>query len=187
MKGNMKVAGSISYVEQEPFIYSASIKDNILFGNAYDQERLNDAIKYAQMSRDIELWGKGVDTVIGERGTNISGGQKARISLARAIYNQSDIVLLDDPLSAVDPEVASSIFHDCIRGALKDRLVILVTHQLQFLESCEKIMLIQDGKVTKLGSYEDITASGFNIKDILDSFNQTNKDNASPKKAFKKE
>lgn len=139
------------------------------------------------MTRDIELFGKGVETVIGERGVNISGGQKARISLARAIYNKSDIVLLDDPLSAVDPEVASSIFHDAIRGALKDRLVILVTHQLQFLENCEKIMLIQQGKVSKLGSYEDITASGFNIKDILDSFNQTNKENASPKKAFKKE
>lgn len=87
--------------------------------------------------------------------------------MARAIYNQSDIVLLDDPLSAVDPEVASSIFHDCIRGALKDRLVILVTHQIQFLENCEKIMLIEDGKVTKLGSYEDIKASGYNIEEIL--------------------
>lgn len=74
MKGKLNVAGSISYVEQEPFIYSASIKDNILFGNPYDKERLNDAIKYSQMTRDIELFGKGVDTVIGERGTNISGG-----------------------------------------------------------------------------------------------------------------
>lgn len=83
----MKVSGSISYVEQEPFIFSASIRENILFGNPYDKERLNDAIKYANMSSDIELFGKGVDTVIGERGTNISGGQKARISLARAIYN----------------------------------------------------------------------------------------------------
>jgi len=142
MKGSTKVAGSISYVEQEPFIYSASIQDNILFGNEYDKERLNDAIRYASLTRDIELFGNGVDTVIGERGTNISGGQKARISLARAIYNDSDIVLLDDPLSAVDPEVASSIFNECIRGVLKDRLVILVTHQLQFLEKCEKIMLI---------------------------------------------
>jgi ATP-binding cassette subfamily C (CFTR/MRP) protein 4 len=73
---------------------------------------------------------KGADTVIGERGINISGGQKARISLARAVYSQADIYLLDDPLSAVDPQVASNIFNKCIREALKDELVILVTHQL---------------------------------------------------------
>lgn len=82
------------------------------------------------MTRDIEIFNNGIDTVIGERGTNISGGQKARISLARALYSDSDIVLLDDPLSAVDPEVAGKIFHDCIKGYLKDKLVILVTHQL---------------------------------------------------------
>ena len=68
--------------------------------------------------------------MIGERGVNISGGQKARISLARAVYSNADIYLLDDPLSAVDPEVANAIFNDCICGALKDKLVILVTHQL---------------------------------------------------------
>lgn len=130
MSGSTTIKGSISYVEQEPFIFSASIEDNILFGNEYDKERLNDAIKNASLTRDIELFSNGVKTVIGERGTNISGGQKARISLARAIYDKSDIVLLDDPLSAVDPEVASNIFENCIKGALKDRLVILVTHQL---------------------------------------------------------
>jgi ABC-type multidrug transport system fused ATPase/permease subunit len=71
--------------------------------------------------------------MIGEKGINISGGQKARISLARAIYSDADIYLLDDPLSAVDPAVASSIYNECIQNALKDKLVILVTHQLQFL------------------------------------------------------
>lgn len=82
------------------------------------------------MERDLAILGNGADTVIGERGVNISGGQKARISLARAVYSDADIVLLDDPLSAVDPQVANNIFSECIRGALKDRLVILVTHQL---------------------------------------------------------
>lgn len=66
--------------------------------------------------------------MIGERGINISGGQKARISLARAVYSEADIYLLDDPLSAVDPQVANAIFHDCIQGALKDKCVVLVTH-----------------------------------------------------------
>jgi len=78
----------------------------------------------------MQILGRGVDTVIGERGVNISGGQKARISLARAVYSDADIVLLDDPLSAVDPEVSNRIFDECIKGALSDKLVILVTHQL---------------------------------------------------------
>lgn len=103
---------------------------------------------------------------------NISGGQKARISLARAIYADSDIVLLDDPLSAVDPEVANRIFDECKTGALKDKIVILVTHQIQFLEKCECILLLKDGDVVKKGSYDEITETGFNIKDILDSYNQ---------------
>jgi ABC-type multidrug transport system fused ATPase/permease subunit len=80
--------------------------------------------------KDIEVFPNGVNTVIGERGINISGGQKARISLARAVYSEAEIYLLDDPLSAVDPEVANAIFHDCIVGTLKDKCVILVTHQL---------------------------------------------------------
>lgn len=133
-------------------------------------------MKNAQLQSDLELFGNGADTVIGERGVNISGGQKARISLARAVYADADIVLLDDPLSAVDPEVANKIFTECIQGALKDKLVILVTHQLQFLERCEKIMLLKEGKVVQQGTYQQISDSGFNIKDILDSFNQALKD-----------
>ena len=80
------------------------------------------------MLPDIETFARGADTTIGERGVNISGGQKARISLARAVYANADIYLLDDPLSAVDPAVANSIFQDCLCGALKDKAVILVTH-----------------------------------------------------------
>ncbi len=81
------------------------------------------------MKHDIAGFGRGSDTVIGERGVNISGGQKARISLARAVYSNADIYLLDDPLSAVDPEVANAIFNDCICGAASEgKLVVLVTH-----------------------------------------------------------
>ena len=80
-------------------------------------------------------------------------------------------MLLDDPLSAVDPAVADKIFNECIRGVLKHKIVILVTHQLQFLEHCPKIMLIKENKVLKIGNYQDIVQVGFNVKDILDSFN----------------
>ena len=130
LKGESIVNGSIAYVEQEPFIYSASVKQNIMFGKEYDEERMKLAIKSSQLESDLKIFGKGLNTVIGERGVNISGGQKARISLARAVYSNADIILLDDPLSAVDPEVANKIFDECILEALKDKLTILVTHQL---------------------------------------------------------
>lgn len=105
----------------------------------------------------MENFGKGVDTVIGERGINISGGQKARISLCRAIYSQADIYLLDDPLSAVDPQVAHNIFHECIEGFLKDKLVVLVTHQLQFLMNQKRILVIKEGKQSIMGDFQSLT------------------------------
>jgi len=88
------------------------------------------AVKVSQLTSDVKILSRGINTVIGERGVNISGGQKARISLARAVYSNADIILLDDPLSAVDPEVANKIFNECICDALKNKIVILVTHQL---------------------------------------------------------
>jgi len=127
-KGTSSIAGRIAYVEQEPFIFSSSVKNNILFGKPYEKERFERAIRASQLTRDVGIFGRGVETVIGERGVNISGGQKARISLARAIYSDSDILLLDDPLSAVDPEVANRIFSECVKTELKDKIVILVTH-----------------------------------------------------------
>ena len=190
LRGSRCIRGSMAYVEQEPFIFSATVADNITFGEDYDEEKLERAIKASQLSRDMETFGKGANTIIGERGVNISGGQKARISLARAIYSDADIILLDDPLSAVDPEVANNIFNEIKNGVFKDKLVVLVTHQLQFLEQCPKILLLKDGKVVKIGSYQEIVETGFNIKDILDSYNQALKareDDDSKKTVFKAE
>lgn len=117
-------------MEQEPFIFPASIEENITYGRKFNQERFDHAVRASQLEEDMTNFARGKDTVIGERGINISGGQKARISLARAVYAEADIYLLDDPLCAVDPAVANSLFQDCIRKVLKDKLVILVTHQL---------------------------------------------------------
>ena len=101
--GTREIKGTIAYVEQEPFIFSATIKENIIFGKSFNSEMFETALKYSCFNEDLKEFKKGADTIIGERGINISGGQKARISLARAIYSEADIYLLDDPLSAVDP------------------------------------------------------------------------------------
>lgn len=113
-----------------------------------------------------------METTIGERGINVSGGQKARISLARAVYSDADIYLLDDPLSAVDPQVADFLFTNTICGVLSPKIVILVTHQLQFLRQCKKILVIKDGEQKALGDYESIISTGFEIEEILKQYNQ---------------
>ena len=97
----------------------------------------------------------GLDTHIGERGVNISGGQKARISLARACYSNADIYLLDDPLSAVDSRVAKSIFQDCIGGFLRNKAVLLVTHQIAFLEGVDEILALEGGRCSFQGTYAE--------------------------------
>ena len=112
---------------------AGSIKDNICFGLEYAECRFRKAVTSAMLMDDLPLFNRGWDTQIGERGITVSGGQKARISLARAIYQDADIYLLDDPLSAVDPAVANGIFEKGIKGYLADKCVVLVTHQLQFL------------------------------------------------------
>jgi len=106
----MSVNGKIAYVEQEPFIISGTLKQNVLFGLEFDQEKFDEAVATCCLDHDIALFNKGIDTEIGERGINASGGQKVRISLARAVYADADIYLLDDPLSAVDPDVAENLY-----------------------------------------------------------------------------
>ena len=131
--GSLQRRGRVAYVEQEPCIFSDSIRNNILFGLPLDEERLAEVIRVCQLEPDLAQLAHGIDTEIGERGVNISGGQRARISLARACYSDADIYLLDDPLSAVDPPVAEKLFSLCIQGLLREKAVLLVTHQTSFL------------------------------------------------------
>lgn len=102
----------------------------------------------------------GDNTIVGERGVLLSGGQKARISLARAVYKDTGIYLLDDPLSAVDPHVGNQLFEGCIRRFLKQKCVILVTHQLQYLGKVDKVVVMEKGKVVGEGSYETLHQQG---------------------------
>jgi len=127
------VHGSISYAPQEAWLLNMSLRDNILFGSDYDPKHYNRVIKVCALERDLKLMADGDQTEIGERGINLSGGQRQRISLARCVYKMSDVVLLDDPLSAVDQHVGKSIFNNCIKGILKGKTVIFVTHQLQVI------------------------------------------------------
>ena len=156
VSGEVKTRGKIWYVEQDPFIMSQTIKDNILFGEPYNEERFNSVIKACWLDRDIDIFDKGIETLIGERGINVSGGQKARISLARAAYSNSDIYLLDDPLSALDQKVGKEVYNKCICKFLANKWVILVTHQVQLLTNVKKIFILDNGKIVNEGTFEEL-------------------------------
>uniref|UniRef100_A0A670YTR6 ATP binding cassette subfamily C member 12 n=1 Tax=Pseudonaja textilis TaxID=8673 RepID=A0A670YTR6_PSETE len=129
--GNVVVNGTLAYVSQEAWIFHGSVRDNILFGEDYDEQRYNHIINICSLKTDMERLSYGDMTEIGEGALTLSGGQKQRISLARAVYANRDIYLLDDPLSAVDAQVGKSIFEECIKKALKEKTILLVSHQLQ--------------------------------------------------------
>ncbi len=103
-------------------------------------------MRVCQLKDDLVTMPTGLDTLIGERGVNISGGQRARIGLARACYSRAQIFLLDDPLSAVDSKVAARIFGECIRGLLREKTVVLATHQLPFLHEADELIFLENGR-----------------------------------------
>ncbi|KAL4437735.1 hypothetical protein ABPG74_012410 [Tetrahymena malaccensis] len=147
----------MAYVEQEPYIFSSTVRENILFGSQFDQEWYSLVVKNCCLLPDFEQMDQGDLTVIGERGVNLSGGQKARICLARAVYSKADLYLLDDPLSAVDSKVAKDLFFQCIRGVLKEKTVILVTHQIHFTRNCDRIAILDEsGSLKSIGSFEEL-------------------------------
>lgn len=117
--GVMEVNGVISYASQQSWIFEGSIKNNIVFTNKLDEKRYKAVVQACALERDFELFTHGDETIVGDRGMNLSGGQKARVNLARAIYKTADIYLLDDPLSAVDVNVGNHIFEKCIKEFLK--------------------------------------------------------------------
>lgn len=147
-EGRVDVKGSISYVSQEPWIFCGSVRQNIIFGQEFNKKKYEEVVKVCALERDFILFPYGDRTLVGERGVSLSGGQRARINLARAVYKDADIYLLDDPLSAVDTHVGKHLFDQCIGGYLKNKCVVLVTHQLQYLSNVHCIYLLEEGEVS---------------------------------------
>lgn len=116
--GDLKINGRVSFASQQAWIFQGSVKNNILFTEDYDEARYKKVVEVCALLADIESLPHGDETILGERGISLSGGQKSRINLARAVYKQADIYLLDDPLSAVDVHVGKHIFENCIKAFL---------------------------------------------------------------------
>ncbi|XP_023034344.1 probable multidrug resistance-associated protein lethal(2)03659 isoform X1 [Drosophila willistoni] len=170
--GSVKVNGTYSYASQEPWLFTGSVRQNILFGLDMDKHRYRTVVKKCALERDFELLPHGDKTIVGERGASLSGGQKARISLARAVYRRANIYLLDDPLSAVDTHVGRHLFDQCMRGYLRSELVVLVTHQLQFLEHADLIVIMDKGKISAMGTYATMKRSGLDFAQLLTDKNE---------------
>nr|XP_039260100.1 multidrug resistance-associated protein 4-like isoform X1 [Styela clava] len=167
-EGKATVHGNVVYSNQVPWIFSGTVRENILFGEEFDQERYHEVIHACCLKKDLKLLVDGDMTLIGERGVTLSGGQKARVSLARAAYKRNaDICLLDDPLSAVDITVASHIFEHCICGIMKKKARILITHQLQLLKSVDEILIFKEGRVNDRGTYAELQDSGVDFAALL--------------------
>ncbi|KAK7154854.1 hypothetical protein R3I93_009716 [Phoxinus phoxinus] len=166
-KGVIKVKGELTYASQQPWVFPGTIRSNILFGKELQPQRYERVLKACALKRDMELLPDGDLTVIGDRGATLSGGQKARVNLARAVYQDADIYLLDDPLSAVDAEVGRHLFEHCICGILKEKPRILVTHQLQFLKAADQILVLKEGHMVASGTYSELQQSGVDFTSLL--------------------
>uniref|UniRef100_A0A1I7UQC4 Channel conductance-controlling ATPase n=1 Tax=Caenorhabditis tropicalis TaxID=1561998 RepID=A0A1I7UQC4_9PELO len=158
-KGNLEVHGSIAYCAQEPWIFTGTVQQNILFGKEFDADRYETALDLCLLKPDMMQLGNGDLTVVGDNGSTLSGGQRARVALARAVYADADIYLLDDPLSAVDTHVGRKLYENLIRGFLSDKLVILVTHQIHFLNSLNSVILMKNNKMIASGTLEDLRSA----------------------------
>ncbi|XP_023231554.1 multidrug resistance-associated protein 4-like [Centruroides sculpturatus] len=164
--GKVTLQGTVAYASQEPWIFGGTIRENILFGSDFQEKKYNKVLHLSALDKDINDFPDNDSTLVGERGTNLSGGQKARINLARALYLNADIIVLDDPLSSVDPPVAEHIFHKCIMQYLKNKIRIIATHQAQFLKQADKIILLEKGKCVAVGTYKDLVAAGIDIESL---------------------
>uniref|UniRef100_A0A3P9Q7M5 ABC-type glutathione-S-conjugate transporter n=1 Tax=Poecilia reticulata TaxID=8081 RepID=A0A3P9Q7M5_POERE len=171
-KGFINIQGSLAFVPQQAWIQNATLRDNILFGSPYEEQRFEDILEACALGPDLKLLSAGDLTEIGEKGINLSGGQKQRVSLARAAYSQADIFLLDDPLSAVDSHVGKHLFDKVIgpNGLLKDKTRILVTHGVSFLPCVDEVVVLVNGRVSEVGSYQSLRDSKGAFSEFLDTY-----------------
>lgn len=154
-EGKIRVSKNISYAPQEAWIFPGTVRQNIILGQHFDSDKYEKVVQACALTQDLSHFSHGDRTLIGERGLSLSGGQRARLNLARAIYRDADVYLLDDPFSAVDVKTGKQIFQKCIKGYLKDKCVLLVTHQSQYLGEVDRILFLRNGTIVEMDKYED--------------------------------
>lgn len=164
--GTVEVNGDL-LMSGYPWIQNATVRDNIIFGSPYDKERFKEVVHVCSLQADIDMLPGGEMTEIGERGITLSGGQKARINLARSVYKEKDIFLFDDVLSAVDSRVGKHIMDECLMGKLKNKTRILATHQLSLIEKASIIIVLGTDGSFEVGKLEDLKRTNQTLINLL--------------------
>ncbi|KAK7050453.1 oligomycin resistance ATP-dependent permease YOR1 [Favolaschia claudopus] len=179
--------GTMSYVPQTAWIRNASLRENVVFGQEDNEDKFRKIIQACNLEHDLEVLPHGEETEIGEKGINLSGANCARVSLARAAYSSSDIVLLDDPLSAVDSFVGKAILDDCIlHGPLADRTRILVTHALHVLDKADYIYVMDNGHIKEQGTYEALMKTGVVFSKLMEEYGNLGQEDEARKEKSEK-
>lgn len=186
ISGRVCTKGRVAYVPQQAWMQNATVKANILFGRELEDKRYRQTLKVCELEHDLDVLPAGEKTEIGEKGINLSGGQKQRISLARSVYSDADIYLMDDPLSALDAHVGKDIFDNCICGVLKGKCRILVTHQLQHVRKCDKIILLRDGHIHEMGTYSELMGAKGEFARLIETHTTEVKDEEQKEEEVKK-
>ncbi|CAH3108625.1 unnamed protein product [Pocillopora meandrina] len=158
--GTIDYQGSVIYLPQTAWVFSGTIKENILFGQPCKESKYERIIDVCALKEDFQRLPDGDQTVVGERGEVLSGGQQARVSLARAVYSDGDIYLLDDPLSAVDVKVGQHIFNKCFKDLLGDKIVLFASHQQQHMENADEVIVLYKGRVLDKGRFTELHEKG---------------------------
>ncbi|KAL2016276.1 hypothetical protein VTK56DRAFT_3904 [Thermocarpiscus australiensis] len=174
VKGMVEVHGTVAYVSQSPWIMNATVRENIVFGYRYDSNFYEKTVKACALLDDFAQLPDGDETVVGERGISLSGGQKARVALARAVYARADIYLLDDVLSAVDSHVGRHIIDNVLgpSGLLSSKTRILATNSIPVLVESDYICLLKDGEIAEKGTYRQLMATKGLVFDLIKSAGQ---------------
>jgi len=159
-----------SYFNQTPWVINDTLRGNILFGRPFHQERYDEVVEACALLDDLAVLPAGDSTEIGERGINLSGGQKARVSLARALYSpDAKLLLLDDPLSAVDAHVGEHLFSGAISGKVSEGTTrVLVTHHVHVLPRCDKVIVMEGGRIQHMGTYAELIERGVDFAGAVD-------------------
>ncbi|KAE8392337.1 P-loop containing nucleoside triphosphate hydrolase protein [Aspergillus alliaceus] len=165
LAGDMaRVSGSLVWgatpvvCPQQPWIHNTTVRDNITFGRPFDEARYQQVVNACQLGRDLARLPHGDSTVVGERGVVLSGGQKQRLSLARAIYSGAELVLLEDPLSAVDATVGRAMRDEALCGLMSDSARVLCTHSIAMARCCDRVVWLDQGRVRAVGTFEQLLA-----------------------------
>ncbi|CAH0557932.1 unnamed protein product [Brassicogethes aeneus] len=176
ISGTVQINKSVSYCSQEPWLFCSSVKNNILFGQEYKEEKYREIVNICNLNKDFDIFPHGDQTLVGEKGVILSGGQKGRINLARALYKEAQVYLLDDPLSAVDTHVGRHLFDECLLKYLKGKTRILITHQLQYSRDADIVYVMNNGRIEASGSFKEVSKGHLEFRRCLSKIDEENDD-----------